>query len=291
MTKIISKFSFIIFVIGIISINSCSETEFISHSKIPSSIKYESSISLPFEPDKICYCAHSESFLLLNKKKNTIFRINKKGKILEKIGEFGFEKGQFLNISDISTDGIGNLFVVDKSANSIIKFDEFGKYLNKISFEEINQPELISVKNNGDLLLYDAFYNEIFCFDNQNEMRYNFGKFSLINPQKIENSTNINYVFDNAENSIFVFDDFGGIVRKIQHDEKIVDIASSKYFLLYITLDGNVFCHKFKSNLMRHLAKISDLFPIYKIDSIFAFDKKVGLISEKKLHLFYLTNE
>ena len=267
---------------------ACSQTGIINTPRMPTSISFQTSIPLPFVPDKICYCAFSKTFLLLNKQENIIFRIDQKGKMLQKIGEFGFEKGQFVNTSDIATDSFGNLFVADKVANKVVKFDERGPFVNSVSFEETYEPELIAIKDNGELLLYDAAHNEIYCFDNRRKLRYSLGKFILLSPKALETSSDLNFVLDKGRNSILIFDNFGGIVSTIEVKDRIIDVAATKNFLYYIDSSGNIFCYKTIVNINYQLDSLFEHFLGKQPHLLIAYNEKIGIVAKNRLYVFEL---
>lgn len=281
---------FLLFICIIICI-ACSELSIFNTSHIPKSISFQNheSIKLPLIPDKINYCSFSKTFLLLNKSENIIYRVDCNGKVLQKIGEFGFEKGQFINISDISTDSFGNLFVVDKISNKVVKYDEMGQFVNSVTFFELTEPELISVKDNGDLILYNSPTNEIYCFDNRKKLRYNFGKFILNYPDQIMTSNIANYILDKGNNNIIVFDDFGGIITTIETENELIDIYIAQDILYYIDSANDIFCYKIPGNIKYKLDTLTDSIPITKPRLIIIYEKKIGIVDKNTLYIFQLT--
>lgn len=277
-----------IFIILIICI-SCSQISILENSHIPKSISFQKSIKLPFIPDKICYCSFSNTFLLLNVSENIIYRIDYNGKVLQKIGEFGFERGQFASIADITTDSFGNLFVVDKVINKVVEYDEMGQFINSISFSELTEPILVEFKDSGDLILYDSPTNEIYCFDNRRKLRYNFGKFILNHPTNLVTSNNANYILDKGNNNIVVFDNFGGIITTIESKNEIINISTNKNILYYIDSPGNIFCYKNQGKIRYKLASLNDFVPIISPKFIIAYKKVIGIIDKNNLYIFQLT--
>ncbi|MCD6102054.1 MAG: hypothetical protein J7J77_03265 [Candidatus Cloacimonetes bacterium] len=279
-----------IFIILIICI-SCSQISILENSHIPKSISFQKSIKLPFIPDKICYCSFSNTFLLLNASENLIYRIDYNGKVLQKIGEFGFERGQFVSIADITTDNFGNLFVVDKVINKVVEYDEMGQFINSISFSELAEPILVEFKDNGDLILYDSPTNEIYCFDNRRKLRYNFGQFILNLPISLVSSNNVNYVLDKGNNNIIVFDNFGGIITTIESKNEIINISTNKNILYYIDSVSNIFCYKNQGRIRYKLASLNDFVPIISPKFIITYKKVIGIIDKNNLYIFQLTTK
>ncbi len=293
--KIYEFFSIVLLIKFFITFNlfiillSCSQISTLKNSHMPKSISFQKSVKLPFIPDKICYCPFSKTFLLLNKNENIINRTNKNGKILQKIGDFGFGKNQFINISDITIDSFGNLFVVDKISNKVVKYDEMGQFVNSVTFFELTEPVLINVKDNGDLILYDSPTNEIYCFDNRSRLRYNFGKFIFNYPAQIMSSNQANYILDIGNNNIIVFDDFGGIITTIDAKNNLVDIYTTQDILYYIDSSNDIFCYKIAGNIKYKLDSLTNLIPISKPKLIIIYEKKIGIVDKNTLYIFQLT--
>ena len=279
---------FFLHLLTIIIFSACSQ---VSTSHIPKSISFQNfnSIELPFIPDKITYCSFSKTFLLLNKSESIIYRIDIDGKILQKIGEFGFEKNQFLNISDITTDSFGNLFVVDKISNKVVKYDEMGQFINSVTFLELTKPELIAVKDNGSLILYDSPTNEIYCIDNRSKLRYNFGKFIFNYPIQIVTSNIANYLLDKGNNNIIVFDDFGGIITTLEAKNELIDLYAYQDILYYINSINDIFCYKISGNIKFKLNSSTNLIPIINSKLIIIYEKNIGIVDKNTLYIFQLT--
>ncbi|MBC8526065.1 MAG: hypothetical protein ISS28_04225 [Candidatus Cloacimonetes bacterium] len=269
---------------------SCSHLTISDTSPIPTSLQHINTIKLSFIPQKICYCEYSNTFLILDDKYDCIFRVDNKGRIQQKIGEFGFDKSQFVTIADISTDSFGNLFVLDNVSNKVVQYDEFGQFVNCSSYSEVYEPELIAVKDNGDIILYDSSSNEIYCFDNTKNLCYNFGKFDFINPSEIAVSNDINFVLDKGSNSIIAFDNFGGVVTQYKSNNKIIDISTTKCFMYYIDDKANIFCCKKYQNFKHSLASLTDNFPLIIPQLIISYNKTIGIIDNNKIYLFQLLN-
>lgn len=217
-----------------------------------------------------------------------LYRIDEKGKILQRIGEFGFDAGQFVHISDFAVDSFGNIFVVDDVINIVVQFDDFGQFVNSFSPMDMTDPELIAVLDTGELLIYDSSSNQVFCYIKQNSIRFKFGKFYLDDPKKISASLDVNYIQDTGNNTIFMIDGFGGLLHEISPKNPVVDITSTKDFYYYIDANAELYVARRTSDVQLHLGNITELIPNIKPKAIIVFSKTVCILDGNKLYLFQL---
>ncbi len=278
----------ILFVILIFVIVSCSSLTISDTKPLPKRLVYKSLILLPVQPKKILYCSFTNSFIALDNLKNVLYRIDGNGKILQRIGEFGFDEGQFVHISDFTVDNFGNVFVVDDVTNVIVQFDDFGQYVNSFSPMEVTEPDLIAVQDTGELLIYDSFSNQVFCFTKENDIRFKFGKFYLNDPQKICTALEVSYIEDTGENSIFVIDNFGGMLHEISPSNALLDITSTKNFYYYLDNETNMYVARRMSFEPLLIGTLSSFIKTIKPTSIIAFDSTIGILESNKLHVFQL---
>jgi hypothetical protein len=255
---------------------------------LPSGFVYKSQILLPVQPKKIRFCSYTNSFIVLDKLKNVLYRIDAKGKIIQRIGEFGFDKGQFVHISDFAVDSFGNVFVVDDVANVVVQFDDFGQYVNSFTPMEMSEPELIAVQDTGELLIYDSFLNQVFCFTKKNDIRFKFGKFYLEHPHKICTALEVNYIADLGDNTIFCFDSFGGLLHEITPSNTLIDITSTKNFYYYLDNETTLYVARRMSTEPRRLGLVSDVASVTKPTAIIALGSSIGVLEGNKLHVLQL---
>ena len=279
------------FIVLILCMISCSSMTISDTKPLPVGFTYiekNDLIILPIQPKKIRYCSFTNSFIALDKLKNVLYRIDEKGKILQRIGEFGFDQGQFVHISDFAVDSFGNIFVVDDVANVIVQFDDFGQFVNSFTPMEMTEPELIAVQDTGELLISDSFANQVFCFTKKNDIRFKFGKFYLDHPQKICTALEVNYIADMGKNTIFCFDSFGGLLHEITPSNTLIDITTTKNFYFYLDNETSLYVARRMSTESRHLGKISDTANIIKPTAIIAFGSSIGVLEGNKLHVLQL---
>lgn len=282
-----STFSLLFFIVMI----SCSSINLQDSHPLPKNLTFSEKISFAFHPDKIIFDDYSNAFILLNKSENTIYKTNLSGKLIQKIGESGFGDGQFINITDISCDSFGNIYALDNDINKIIKFDENGQFVNSISFAEIDEPELLEVKNNGDLLIYDSATNLIYSFSSEVNLRFTFGKFEIVSPKKISSTINLNYILDTTKNEIIIFDNFGGFVKSISPKNMILDISPAKFFLLTLDNRNNLNIIKGEQTLNMPLPSFSSKFSKLHFSQILLFKNKIGLIDQQEFYIFQYSHQ
>jgi len=254
----------------------------------PNSVSYMKTIHLPISPRKIRYCSYTNTFLAIDDIKNYIYRIDIQGKITQRIGEFGFEKGQFVHISDIAVNDFGNIFVVDDVENLIIQFDELGQYVNSFEPMDVSEPELIAVQNTGEILVYDSNANQVVCFSRANNIRFRFGKFELVDPFKIAPSMNVNYIADHGTNSVFLIDTFGGLLSEINVEYPLIDISTSKSIYFIIDNRTNLFIARKTSDQLLELGPLNILAPLKNIKAIVALQSQIAVLDSTTLVIFQL---
>jgi len=223
--------------------------------KPPSEFIFVNEISLTFIPQDIAFNNYSNTLYLL-KDHNTIYQINLHGHIIQKIGGFGLESGKFTQLTDITTDAIGKLYIVDKASRIITLYDEHVEFIKNYQFPEISEPYLIAVKDDGDILIANSMDNEIYCFDSaglsENNLHYQLGKFELLQPKVLSVCSNFTYILDDKKNAVFIFDNFGGYIDQISADQSsnilqpqgnIISITSNRNFLYLLDSNKNVFIY------------------------------------------------
>jgi len=267
----------------------CSSISVEKSPNLPQNLEYLKSLTLNYSPAKIIYNNFSDSYLCLDENNNTVYIYDNKFKLIQKI-EQNSGINQFSNLSDVSFDSAGNLYVLDSDFNKIFKFDDEGQYISNINLIQTKEPKLIKIKNNGDFLIYDEFSNEIYCLSYNNKVRYTFGKFELIEPSNLCATLNLNYVLDVGTNKILVFDNFGSLIKTIVPINKILSLTTSKYFFFYLDSDSNIFIGKKTYQLKKTISKLSNYNSIKKPQNIFITKTGIGIIEINKVHLLQFSN-
>lgn len=267
---------------------SCSQISLSDQAPLPNSITYIKTIYFPVTPRIIRYCSFTNTFLVIDNIKNFLYRIDMQGKITQRIGEFGFEKGQFVHIADIAVDDFGNVFIVDDVENLIIQFDEFGQYVNSFSPMDIYEPKLIAVQNTGELLVYDSNTNQILCFSKNNSIRFRFGKFHLTNPSKICAAMDVNFIADTGNNTVFIIDTFGGLLSEIRPKNILVDMSSTKNFFFLLDTSSHLFVGRNTSSQLLDIGSLNTLSSMKKSQSLIALGTQIAIVDANMLYFFQL---
>ncbi|MGH2634389.1 MAG: hypothetical protein ACRDG3_13345, partial [Tepidiformaceae bacterium] len=173
-------------------------------------------------------------------------------------GSIGSQPGQFRYPTDVDTDAQGNLYVIDKQAKRLSKFDSSGNFIASVdirtdptNFNEASEPWGVAVAPNGDVVVADTFGWRIKVFDAALKPLLTFGNapaqgatpgpLDLFGPRAIAFDAQGNmWVTDTGDGRIQVYTLTGTYVRTIgskgsapgQFDEPVgISIAS----------DGTVF--------------------------------------------------
>ncbi len=273
----------------------------------PSEFIFINEIALTFIPQDITFNNSSHTLYLL-KDHNTVYQINLQGRMVQKIGGFGLESGKFTKVTDMTTDTIGKLYIVDEIAGTITLYDENVEFIKDYKFLEVSEPYLIAVKDDGAMLIANGMDNEVYCFDSsgqsENKLRYQIGRFELLQPKVLSASSNFTYILDGKENAVFIFDNFGGYIDKISADKtlssrlndsikqlpktlqprgKIVSITSNRDFLYLLDSNKNIFiCHpQYEMRNISSLLKISG-----QCDRIYSSNDFLFLLCGEKLKVW-----
>ncbi|MBS3740944.1 MAG: 6-bladed beta-propeller [Candidatus Cloacimonetes bacterium] len=277
---------FILILLFIFLLSGCSSLNIDSYPPIPQRLIHQKTFSVDISPQKVLYNEISQTFIILGSSQNSIYIFNKDGELLHKINKFG-EIDEFGFVSDISIDTAGNIYALDRDFNKIFKFDEMGQYLSNISLAETREPELLEIKDNGNFLIYDSFTNEIYCLSYNRELRYTFGKFQLIGPANICSALDFNYVLDTDTNAIIIFDNFGSLINTYNPQQKVLSIASSKYFLFYLNDVSQIYPVKQDYLINKEIIDLSSLNNIINPTQIFIMGiNGLGVVEKGKIHLF-----
>jgi hypothetical protein len=185
------------------------------------------------------------------------------------------------NLDDICFDSYDNIFVLDKRAISIHKFDPFGKLIKSFSFygegpNELPSADAFSMINNNLYVLsnrkkivkiYDLYYNEIKYFKINNtslKMLTNKGSIYLLNTtnelmlDELDNEGNylnsyMKYPEELKKNKILAV---GGSVCKYQDNIGYIHPLNDN---IYILKNKEIFLIPYKSNYFNDINDIENV--------------------------------
>ncbi len=186
----------------------CSSVELqIDHSPVQLDIIQK--INSGFIPAKCVYSSIERTAFILEENTNYI-HIYRNGKKINTIGGLGFENTNFNELSDITISPDGKLLVLDSFQKKIKKFDKDGKWITEFDLLDFSEPKLFDISIDETFYIYDDNRKEIVISKYLNEKDfYTFGKFQLIDPQKLLLTKNSVVVFNGSENKTIVFDTLG----------------------------------------------------------------------------------
>ncbi len=219
------------------------------------------------------------------------------GNVLKTFGGYGWTNDSFDDPADIFADPL-SVYVSDKNNNSIKRFDKnlnfvssFNRNENSSSEEQFGFPLSVAVSNQGDLYLIDSDNRRVIKFDIYGNFFQNFGgidagKFQLKNPSQLAiSSANNIYVIDNRD--IFIFDNFGNGITKLQFENTLQSIRILFNNLIITDVNNNVFFSNLKSstgNVTR--LDLNYSFENTNISSAIILNSKLYILTDKNILVF-----
>lgn len=143
-----------------------------------------------------------------------------KGNLLNTIGKWGAEDGEFRYPVDIFIDRNGDMYVADTMNYRIQIFDKDGKFLNAFGSHgdgsgDFGRPKGVAVDRDGNIYVTDALFDTVQIFDKEGKFLLNFGSlgrkpgfFWLPTGLFIDNGDKI-YVADSYNKRIQIFEYLG----------------------------------------------------------------------------------
>lgn len=274
MIKLINFFSFLTtLLIGIQQIHS--QTLFV-----------EKVISLDFEIQDISINENKDYILVISKETNELNKIDRNGRILNRIGGFGWSESQFDFPSSIVSTAI-DIYVSDFNNHRIQRFDNKLNFISQLQSSELinfEYPISISLSSKGELYILDSKNKKILKVNGFSRLERTFGNYesgriTLMNPTKIKVDFNqIIYVLDSDR--LILFDQYGNYLKTIPLIKDAIDFFVLDKSILFLT----------EENLYRlidqNIEKVNIIFPEsneIKFKSVKASDGKIYLVSENKI--------
>lgn len=227
---------------------------------------------------------------------NEIIKLDTLGNIKKTIGGFGWSASAFDNPCNVFANTL-NVYVADKNNDRIQIFDKDLNYLSEISSRKfINEsiifryPTGVVVNSQGDLFILDSDNTRILKFNLRGEFLteiggYQSGSYVLTNPKSFTvNLSNHLLVLD--DNDLIVFNQFGTLLNKIK--------LSDDFRKLNFSIDKVILIGKHRVNFfteyIKEPYKYSSNLPQEKIIDAVSLNKKLYLLSEKKIFVYQIVN-
>ncbi len=247
----------------------------------------EKFIPLKFQVNDFSINENRNLIFLTSTETNEIIKIDINGKVLKKIGGFGWSDGQFDSPSGIVSTAI-DIYISDYNNHRIQRFDQnlnFISTLNKSEQLNFEFPVSISLSTKGDLYILDARNKRILKINAFNRLERTFGNFesgqaNLKNPKKLRND-NLQRLWVLDDREIKIFDQFGNYLSTKSFldllDSEIVDFYPDKSSLFILT----------KNRIYELTNELKEL--NLKLNSNFELDLKAIEIRQGRIYL--LTSE
>jgi len=259
---------------------------FIFQSLLAQTLSIKKFIPLNFIADDFSINENRNNIFLISRGSNEIVKINLDGKILKKIGGFGWNDGQFDIPSSIASTAI-DIYVADFNNHRIQRFDQNLNFISSLEKSEsvyFEYPASIALSTKGDLYILDSKNKKVLKINGFSKLErtfgnYESGKIVLSEPRLIKlDQSQLIYILD--KDQIIVYDEFGSFIKTIPVPEElkgnIVDFQVFQNSIFFLTGNG---LYEFKDELRK----------LFIDDEI--IDKKRFIKLEIRLGKFYLLTE
>jgi len=259
---------------------------FIFQSLFAQTLSIKKFIPLNFIADDFSINENRNNIFLISRGSNEIVKINLDGKILKKIGGFGWNDGQFDIPSSIVSTAI-DIYVADFNNHRIQRFDQNLNFISSLEKSEtvyFEYPASIALSTKGDLYILDSKNKKVLKINGFSKLErtfgnYESGKIVLSEPRLIKlDQSQLIYILD--KDQIIVYDEFGSFIKTIPVPEElkvnIVDFQVFQNSIFFLTGNG---LYEFKDELRK----------LFIDDEI--IDKERFIKLELRLGKFYLLTE
>jgi DNA-binding beta-propeller fold protein YncE len=227
---------------------------------------------------------------------NEITAIDTSGKLLMKIGGYGWRQSAFDNPADVYADAL-KVFVSDKNNHRIQRFDknlnfnfQISTRQSEIEQERFGYPLSAVMSNQGDVFILDSENSRIIKFDIfgnflQNFGGYDYGNYALQKPLQLAVSMNNNiFVIDGDQ--IIIFDQYGNASAKISGSDDFTSIRII-YDWLTVTSKNKIFTANLKSPELTLKEVILENFEVNdELVSTLIFNSKLYLLTRNEILIF-----
>jgi DNA-binding beta-propeller fold protein YncE len=99
-------------------------------------------------PSGVCVTSYGEVWIA-DRDKNRLALFNNVGRFNKFLGDFGSSEGQLQSPEKIVTEPGGKFYVCDAGHGRIVLYDEFGNYMRKIEFMDIDYPISVALEKDA----------------------------------------------------------------------------------------------------------------------------------------------
>jgi hypothetical protein len=259
---------------------------FIFQSLLAQTLSIKKFIPLNFIADDFSINENRNNIFLISRGSNEIVKINLDGKVLKKIGGFGWNDGQFDIPSSIVSTAI-DIYVADFNNHRIQRFDQNLNFISSLEKSEsvyFEYPASIALSTKGDLYILDSKNKKVLKINGFSKLErtfgnYESGKIVLSEPRLIKlDQSQLIYILD--KDQIIVYDEFGSFIKTMPVPEElkvnIVDFQVFQNSIFFLTGNG---LYEFKDELRK----------LFIDDEIIEKERFIKL--EIRLGKFYLLTE
>jgi len=221
---------------------------FIFQSLLAQTLSIKKFIPLNFIADDFSINENRNNIFLISRGSNEIVKINLDGKLLKKIGGFGWNDGQFDIPSSIVSTAI-DIYVADFNNHRIQRFDQNLNFISSLEKSEsvyFEYPASIALSTKGDLYILDSKNKKVLKINGFSKLErtfgnYESGKIVLSEPRLIKlDQSQLIYILD--KDQIIVYDEFGSFIKTIPVPEElkgnIVDFQVFQNSIFFLTGNG-----------------------------------------------------
>ncbi len=230
--------------------------------------------------------------------KNEIYKLDLNGNVKKFIGGYGWSEGSFDNPVDIFATTL-NVYVTDMNNDRVQFLDKDLNFISQFNSDRIENPQYhfryptdALISQLGDLFILDSDNSRILKFNLNGNFsleigNYDAGSFALNKPTKFDISSDLRlFVLD--ENTIIVFDQFGGGLNKLPINQDAVNLQIEDSFIC-LTYPDKIAVLNLKSPEKGFSNYFLDLYDSMK-DS-FVYKDQLFVLTEKTISIYNLPKQ
>lgn len=258
-------------------------------------------INAPIFKNAVSITTDGKGFIyVLDKDRNEISKLDSNMNLIKRLGDFGWNQGQFNNPTYIDGSSGLDILVSDPSNYRIQRLDLNLAFITELKTTtetflpefKFNNPVSTLVVNSNDIYVIDYDNRRVVIFPKGTNPNNSFGdyktsKIPLLEPVKLlKDNNNFIYIYDKGYKGILKFDSFGNFVQKLSlNNIKTFSIYNGQLYIL--TTDNKITIFDPPSNSYKEEMNLPPGYDSSKITDILIYNSEKYFILEKNKLSFF----